>query len=290
LKLREKLSRGIFTTIVEVFPPTFSVEDPKEPLLGLRQKTRDLVARVRKVENLADAIMVSDLKDLDRLKLSSVFTAAILKEELGVEVFPVLTARDVNRPALRTTILTSITLGLDSMMLVWGDRFGSKDNAKNVYDYAGLADVISDVRSLSYRSDCNATIVAPVDLSLLESQRGVEMANSRLSEGADFLMAQPPTTDEVHTLGSQINTLDRTGLNVKVMLNVFPFRSKDDMDSCSARFGWKIPPEMDDLAKEGQASLLRAARRAVDKIRELDLSGVFVSTRGRPELARFILD
>ncbi len=275
---------------MEVFPPTFSAEERKEPLLGLRQKTADLVARVRKVENLADAIMVSDLKDLDRLKLSSVFTAAILKEELGVEVFPVITARDMNRPAFRATILTSITLGLDSMMLVWGDRFGSKDNAKNVYDYAGLADVISDARSLSDRSDCNATIVAPVDLSLLESQRGVEMATSRLSGGADFLMAQPPTTDVVHTLGSQLNTLERTRLKTKVMLNVFPFRNKDDMDSCRARFGWKIPPEMDELAKQGQASLLRAARQVVDKIRELDLSGVFVSTRGRPELARFILD
>src|SRR5690349_11956100 len=101
MRLHERLAGGVFTTIVEIFPPTFSADEAKEPLLGLRQKTRDVVSRVRKIENLADAILVADLKEPGRLKLASVFTAALIKQELGVEAIPVITGRDMNKPAIR---------------------------------------------------------------------------------------------------------------------------------------------------------------------------------------------
>ncbi len=62
------MNRGIFTTIIEVFPPNFSADPTKEPLLGIKQKMRDMVARVRKIGDLADAILVADMKEPGRLQ------------------------------------------------------------------------------------------------------------------------------------------------------------------------------------------------------------------------------
>jgi hypothetical protein len=57
------------------------------------------------------------------------------------------------------------------------------------------------------------------------------------------------------------------------------------------RFGWKIPDVVDRLADEGgEARLIKESKMVVEKMRENRLPGVYVSTRGKPELARFILD
>jgi hypothetical protein len=290
LRLAEKVERNIFTTIIEVFPPNFSAEPSKEPLLGLRQKTRDLVARVRKIEHLADAILVADVKDLSRLKLSSIYTAAILKQELGIEVIPVITARDMNRAATRTTFLTSLAYGLDSVMLVWGDRYGVGDTAKNVYDFRSLAEVIAEMRFLAERADHSATILAPVDVLSLATERGLDVAKGRIEKGADCLLAQPPTSDTKHTVGRHLELLDGQSFRDRVFLNVFPFRDREDIQSCRTKFGWRIPEELDKLAADGEPRLLKEAKAVVESLRERRLPGVYVSTRGRPELARFILD
>jgi 5,10-methylenetetrahydrofolate reductase len=290
LRLRDKLRRNIFVSIIEVFPPNFSADDSKEPLIGLTQKTQDLVARVKSIENLADAILVADVKDLSRLKLSSVFAAAILRRELGVEAIPVITARDLNRAALKTMYLTALSYGLDSVMLVWGDRYNGHDGVKNVYDYKSLSEAIQDARRLSDRADLNANLLAPVDLSTLDSEAGLKIATSRLSSGADGLLAQPPTSDLAYTLPRHFEALSAHKFASGVLLNVFPFRSKEDIDACRTRFGWNIPKEMDEIARQGEPRLLKEGKLIADRIREQRLPGVFISTRGRPELARFILD
>ena len=291
MRLAERLERGIFTTIVEIFPPNFSSETAKEPLLGLRQKTQDIVARVKKVENLADCVLVADMKDLGRMKLSSIYTAAMLKQELDTEVIPVIAARDSNRSAVRTLFLSALSFGLDSIMLVWGDKYKEGEGSSNVYDYPSLTAVIREMRELADRADVKATILAPVNLATLGTKKGDEMATSRLKGGADCLLAQPPTSDGEETLPKHLRILEEKKLEKRVLLNVFPFRDREDIESCRSRFNWHIPPALDKMAEEGgEARLLKESRSVVDKIRAHKLPGVYVSTRGRPELARFILD
>ena len=79
-------------------------------------------------------------------------------------------------------------------------------------------------------------------------------------------------------------------LEKKVLHNIFPFRSRADIDACRARFGWDLPKELDTLALEGEPRLLREARGVVEALEAEKLAGVYVSTRGKPELARYILD
>jgi len=291
LRLAERLQRGIFTTMVEIFPPNFSAEMAKEPLLGLRQKTQDIVARMKKVENLADCVLVADMKDVGRLKLSSVYTAAMLKQELDIEVIPVIGARDSNRSAVRTLFLSALSYGLDSVMLVWGDKYGEGDGSSNVYDYPSLSAVIKEMRELADRANVKATILAPVNVAALGTKKGDEIASTRVKNGADCLLAQPPTTDVTETLPLHVKMLEEKRLKRHVLLNVFPFSSKEDIESCRKRFGWDISPALDKMAQEGgEPRLLKEAKLVVEEMRDERLPGVYVSTRGKPELARFILD
>ncbi|HVB94994.1 MAG TPA: hypothetical protein VND41_00145 [Nitrososphaerales archaeon] len=291
MRLAERLKRGIFTTVVEIFPPNFSAETAKEPLLGLRQKTEDVVSRVRKVENLVDCFVVADMKDLGRLKLSSIYTAAMLKQELDTEVIPVIAVRDTNRSGVRTLFLTALSYGLDSVMLVWGDRYADGEGSANVYDYPSLSEAIKEMRGLADRANINATILAPVNVATLETKKGASIAASRLESGADCLLAQPPTSDVSVAFPEHLRLLDGKKLRQNVLLNVFPFRDKADIEACRVRFGWKIPDVADRLADEGgEARLIKESKMVVEKMRENRLPGVYVSTRGRPELARFILD
>jgi 5,10-methylenetetrahydrofolate reductase len=291
VRLAERLERNIFTTVVEIFPPNFSAETAKEPLLGLRQKTQDIVARVKKVENLADCVLVADMKDMGRLKLSSIYTAAMLKKELDTEVIPVIAARDGNRSAVRTLFLSALSYGLDSVMLVWGDKYNEGEGSSNVYDYPSLSVVIKEMRELADRANVKATILAPLNIATLGTAKGDELATSRVKSGADCLLAQPPTSDVELTLPEQVRRLEEKKLKKRVLLNVFPFRDRQDIDFCRKRFKWDIPPVLDKMADEGgEARLLKESRAVVEKMREAHLPGVYVSTRGRPELARFILD
>lgn len=291
MRLAERLRRGIFTTMVEIFPPNFSAEMAKEPLLGLRQKTQDIVARMKKVEHLADCILVADMKDVGRLKLSSVYTAATLKQELDIEVIPVIGARDSNRSAVRTLFLSALSYGLDSVMLVWGDKYAEGDGSSNVYDYPSLSAVVKEMRELADRANVKATILAPVNVAALGTKKGDEIALSRIKSGADCLLAQPPTTDVTETLARHEKALEEKELKNRVLLNVFPFTSKEDIDACRKRFGWDISASLDRMAVEGgEARLLKESRSVVEKMRDDRLPGVYVSTRGKPELARFILD
>lgn len=277
--------------MVEIFPPSFNAETSKEPLLGLRQKTQDIVARMKKVENLADCVLVADMKDVGRLKLSSIYTAAMLKQELDIEVIPVIGARDSNRSAVRTLFLSALSYGLDSVMLVWGDKYGEADGSKNVYDYPSLSAVVKEMRELADRANVKATIMAPVNVAALATKKGDEIASSRIKSGADCLLAQPPTTDVAETLPEHVRMVEEKKLKKQVLLNVFPFSGKEDIESCRKRFGWNISSALDKMAQDGgEPRLLKEARLVVEKMRDEKLPGVYVSTRGKPELARFILD
>ncbi|MDG6938570.1 MAG: hypothetical protein JRN42_08565, partial [Nitrososphaerota archaeon] len=153
-----------------------------------------------------------------------------------------------------------------------------------------LAEVVAHARGLADRAGGKCRIFAPVNIAKLDGARGVELAKSRIREGADYLLAQPPTVDAGPTLRFHEKILSKLGLKDRVIPNVFPFRDPADIEYCRKRFGWSIPPRMDEIAKGGEAELLKEAKKAAAGLAESGFSGVYVSTRGRPELARFILD
>lgn len=280
---------GAFTSIVEVYPPAFQAAEEIEPTIGLNQKTRDFVERVRRVERLADSFLLADVKDAARIKLPTVLAASILRDRTGVDAIPVITARDSNRQAVVSSLLSAYSLGLSGVMLVWGDRYEG-EAPKNVYDFRSLSELIRLARKLAERCGVRCRLLAPVDISALRTEKGRRLAKERLSSGADLLLAQPPTTDLASTLPKHSRLIRDAGLGGKVLLNLFPFRDGEDIEGCRAKFGWDLPRRLETIARGGEPSLLSEARRVADAVERGGLPGVYVTTRGRPEVARFILD
>lgn len=281
--------RPEFTSIVEIFPPVFSISREREPSLGLRQKTHDFVERVRHIDHLADSFLIADVKDPARMKLPTVLSASMLKEMTGVDAIPVITARDSNRTAVVSSLLSAFSLGITSVMLVWGDRY-EEDGPKNVYDFRSLAQLIKMAKNLAARCSVKCRILAPVNLPALRTEKGLGLAKERLASGADLLLAQPPTTDSVSTLPKHARLIAEAGLHGRVALNVFPFRSVEDIEGCRSKFGWELPSRLDQIAGKGESALLSEAKKVAQAAERNGLPGIYVTTRGRPEVARFILD
>jgi hypothetical protein len=255
----------------------------------VREQLDHLVEAVRAIRGYADLVLVADVKNPELLKVSSVHVASVIQRRAGVDAAPVITVRDSNRPHLRSTILTAFALGLNSLMLVWGDVYPPAAGASNLHDYDDLSGAISDAVGIGRMAGVRARILAPVTLTSLSSKKGVARAKSRLESGADLLLAQPPTTDTGTTFRRHLGLLEASGLKSRVLLNTFPFRDGEDIRDCELCLGWDLPQSIHTLAKSGEQALLSEARAVAEMIRESGLPGVYVSTRGRPALARTIL-
>jgi len=277
-----------FLRVVEVFPPMFPAEGG-ERRINLERSVDDFVDGVKGIKQYADLVLVASVKNPAFLKLSSVEAASILKERARVEAAPVIVARDSNRPQVLSSVVTALSLGLRSLMLVWGDRYPTDGAPKNVFDFPSLSKMVSLTSLIADRTRSRIRILAPVDLSLLGSERGVALARSRLEAGADLLLAQPPTTDSRATLAEHASVLEATGLKENVLLNVFPFRGRKDVSDTASNFGWRLPPELYKASLAGGAALTKESRRVASALRRDGFPGVYLATRGRPETAKEIL-
>jgi 5,10-methylenetetrahydrofolate reductase len=279
-----------FLRVVEVFPPFFPRAEGPLKSISLKDSMDELVGSVEAIQDCADLILVADVKNPELLKVSTIHVASIIKSRAGVDAAPVIMVRDSNRPQLRSAILTAFALGLDSIMLVWGDKYPAASHASNVYDYGDLSETIAEAVSIGESAGLRPRILAPVNLFSLTTKSVVARARSRLDAGAELLLAQPPTTDTGSTFIRHVQLIESSGLKSKVLLSSFPFWSVQDVKECETNFGWKLPPQIHELAKSGERPLLEEAHSVATKVRESGLPGIYVSTRGRPELARAILD
>jgi len=134
-QFRERLTSGRFVVTAEVVPPVTC--DPEE-----------LVAKVRCLKGLADAVNVTDGAGA-RVHMGSLAAAALL---LGAGVEPILqlTCRDRNRIALQSDLLAAAALGIENLLLLRGDNpsAGDQPDAKAVFDLDAvtLSGVARDIR------------------------------------------------------------------------------------------------------------------------------------------------
>ena len=132
------------------------------------------------------------------VRTNSVATAIVLRDRHGADPIFTLATRDMNRLALESLLLGAQALGLENVIVVAGDAFGTRDTASPVYDYrpteliAAIANLNSgsDHRASNLRSTTDFCIGATVDLG-----RGIEreavLAFRKVAAGAQFLITQP---------------------------------------------------------------------------------------------------
>ncbi|MFI5404864.1 MAG: hypothetical protein ACHQYR_03965 [Candidatus Gagatemarchaeaceae archaeon] len=272
---------------MEVFPPLF-------PIVGtiadvqLQNRLDDLVEDVTKIKDCADLILVANVKNPELLKVSTLRVAALIQAKSGIQAAPSIVARDLSRLQLLSEIVTAYSLGLTSVMLVWGDRYPAEARSRNVYDFQGLAEVIGEASRIGKRTGVDPRILTPFTLAP-QGGRQAKLGMRRAEAGASLFLGQPPTTDPHQTFDEHEAAIGSAGLEGRVLLNAFPFRDTKDVLECEKYFGWTLPERLHGIAKGGSAALIREARSVVSRLRLDGYPGVYVSTRGEPSIARDIL-
>ncbi len=274
--------------MVEVFPPLFTIRGTKEDI-NLGSKLEELVGQVREIRKYADLILVATVKNPDLLKVSSIITAAFIQKNTGIEAAPSIVVRDSNRLQLLSEIVTAYSLGLKSVLLVWGDRYPAGANSKNAYDFRSLSEVIREAVRIASRAGIKPRILAPVTIGSTGRTAPARLGAERVKAGASLLLGQPPTTDPKETFDRHAVALGSAGLKGSVLLNVFPFRDRKDVVNCEKYFGWKLPRRLHDTAGGGKSALVLEARGVVERLRSEDFPGVYVSTRRDPTVVKDVL-
>ncbi len=274
--------------MVEVFPPLFPSSKRKGDRIDLEYRMERFLDDARSVRPYADVLLVADVKNTKLLKFSTLEVATLLKERLGVKVAPVLVARDFNRPQFLANILTGLSLELDYLMFAWGDAYPAAAGATNVRDFQSLAEVLRESTLLRKRARAATRFLAPINVERLSKPGEEARARERLRAGADYLLAQPPTTD-TETLNRHAKLLREAELKDGVLLNVFPFRDLKDVRECETYFGWRLPDSLHSAAAKGERALFEAEREVVMALRDQGFPGVYLNTRGTPAIAERLL-
>jgi 5,10-methylenetetrahydrofolate reductase len=276
--------RLAFLRVVEILPPLYDASGGRRDRLATGAAMERFGEEARSIRDFADIILVANVKDLKRVKFDSVHAAVTLQDDYNLSAAPVIVVRDLNRPQFLSTVLTAISLGVNSMMIAWGDDYPESSHVSNVRDFADLAGAIREASRIRSRARSSARFFAPVDLEGLQNPKGVALARERLRAGADFLLAQPPTTDDGETFDRHDSLLEKSGLKEKVLPNVFHFKDDADIRYYERMFGWRLPSELHQAAN-GEGRLAELERRVVRRLRASGYSGVYLSTRGNPSVA-----
>ncbi len=121
MTLREAIASGRFVVTAEIGPPRGVDPDAIRRSAGL-------------LRGWVDAANITDNQGA-HVRLSSM-AGSVLAAAAGVEPVMQLTARDRNRIALQSDLISAATLGIPNVLLLSGDhpRFGHDPEAKPVYD------------------------------------------------------------------------------------------------------------------------------------------------------------
>lgn len=271
-----------FLRVIEVWPPAF----PARGKMAVDELVDEFLSEVRGIADLADVLLVADLKSPAMVQVAPLEVAAMLQEVVRVAAAPVVVTRDQNARRFASTVVTAVSMGIDSLMVARGDDL-QDFGVTNVRDFPRLADAVRLASSIRRKSGSGMKLFAPVDLESL--QRGAAVARGRVAAGADALLAQPPTTDPGDAFDRHLGLIRRAKLADRVLMNVFPFRDARDVRRCESYFGWNLPEELLFAARGGQGALDELGRGVVKRIRKEGLPGVYLSTRGRPSIARKFL-
>lgn len=277
-----------FLRVIEVLPPMF--RSGSEQKFGLATAMRKFARDVGKIRGVGDVFLIASVKRGGTLQVDPVHAASMLSATLGVDAAPVVVVRDMNRPQFLSTVLTLPSAGLMSAMLAWGDGHPEGSGASNVRDYPALAEAIAEARGVLAKAVPRFTIFAPVDLESLGRPTGVRRARERISAGADFLIAQPPTTDPGPTLRRHAALVKEAGLGGRVLPSVFHFKDEDDVRRYEGMFGWRLPKALHDAARRGEGELKDLEKEVLRQARAEGFPGACLSTRGEPGIAKSLMN
>jgi len=253
-----------------------------------------LLQSINSLETLADGFCLPELKDADRIHLSSVGLASELKHRTGSAIVPTITLRDSNRQNILGTVAFAIFAGIENLFLVRGDPYDAKNERepKNVYDVKTVSSIVSSVRKMESHlaTGKRVTILSPINLVRIEDEKYLQSIKEREGAGVDLFVAESLFEDVADHL-KRVRKVREAGIAHPIIHTIFPLKSMEDALNCVRKFGWSISEEeIDGLKQKGaEFGLEKAKERYRDLLNNKDQAeGACISTRGDHDIARAI--
>lgn len=133
-------------------------------------------------------------------RMDPVAAAASVRRVAGIDAIFSLATRDMNRLALQMHLLGAQALGLDNVLVLYGDDFSPKDliRTRPVRDVAPTG-LLADIRNMNEGRDFRGfKLAAPTQLcagATIDMSKGIEseaaLVHRKVEAGAEFIIAQP---------------------------------------------------------------------------------------------------
>lgn len=218
--LAETLAAGRFARVVQLDPPRGSNAD------RLVAAARTLAA-----SGAVDAFDIN-ANPLARLRMDSLWLAAEIQRETGVETIPHITPRDGSVMGIQAQLLGGWRAGLRNLLAITGDpsQAGDYPGVRDVY-HVDVAELVRGVRQMAGGIDFAGNRIGQppaylvgvaVDPGAEDLDREIERLDRKVQAGAAFAMSQVFFSWE-----PWLRLLDRCGgsLPVPALVGVWPLSS-----------------------------------------------------------------
>lgn len=233
----------------------------------------------------ADSINVGD-SPMARVRMSSLVTCHLIKENVGIETIIHFTTRDRNLMGIQADLLGCQALGIQNVLALTGDppSVGNYAHATAVYDVdsIGLIRIIgqlnegTDIAGNSIGSPTRLSIGCALNPTSENRQNEKDRFAKKLEAGAHFVMTQP-----IYQMEDLTNFLeDFGGCPVPILIGIMPLHSAKHAQYLHNEVpGITIPQHirdaMDKAGEDGARVGAELAEELMEEIRSI-CSGVYI--------------
>ncbi|MDR2860887.1 MAG: methylenetetrahydrofolate reductase [Elusimicrobiota bacterium] len=281
MNLKEKLKQNKFLITAELFPP----------------KGTDISSFLKRAQSLKnlDAVNVTDNQRASMRAGSLAMCSILLKE--GIEPVLQLTARDRNRIALQTELLSANILGIENVLIISGDhpKSGEYPNAKTVYDLdtvqliktARLLETGFDLAGKKLNGSPKFCIGAVVNPSANPQDLQALMFKKKVLAGAEFFQTQ--TIFDIKKYKDFFEKIKQP--DIKVLAGITLLKSPKFMSFLQKLPGVEIPVEIQERINSCSDPLSESIKICRESIKELKkfADGVHIMAIGMEEYIPEIL-
>ena len=287
MTLQDKIRSGKFIVLGEFEPPKGS------DFSSLHENAMLSKGRI-------DAIIIPEMANAV-LKASSLGGCAFLQKE-GIETVLQVSCRDRNRLALQADILAAGALGITNIMAVSGEEIKNGDHPQartvNDLDLTELLDAVQrlqsgkDMAGIELRGAPQFCIGSTIDSAVSGGLLDIELENlnKRVNLGVEYVITNP-----IFDLRRFQQFMKRVDTNsVKVIPRVVLLKSAGMARYIDRNIkGVSVPSEMIrgiQKAPDKNKECVRITGDLVSRIKEMEMTGVLISTIGWENYLPHVLD
>ncbi len=278
-RLAEKLGKGEFPVLAEIVPPKGS--DATKEIEGARYLLAEGVDAV----NIPDGLGASS-------RMSALTMAALLQQQVGVEVLLHYSSRDRNVLTIQSDLLGAFALGLRNVLALTRDRAQYSTIAEQSFfdvDSIGLMNILHNLnRGLDAGSNPLGTqtgflVGVGLNPTAVDADEEIRRFEYKVEAGADFAVTQP-VFDVAQLRGFLKRVGSITAGKIPVVAGIWPLTSFRNAEFVNNEVpGVSVPPPvMERMRKADTGDLARAegvkiAQETLLEIRDV-VQGVQITT------------